>query len=203
MSDRDVAIATIKAEHRALGAVLHTLQQLLRKVEAGHGEPEFALFAAALYYIDDFQERCHHLKEDEYIFKSLGAAMSEFDGVIGGLQAQQASSACAVADFYRQLVHYQGGAPGMLATLRAGVDAYAAQMVEHMRREEDLLDHSRDIISPQNWARMAAAFSENDDPLFGNHRREEFARFLQRIQMLAPRKLKQSLYPATRSERCP
>lgn len=203
MSDRDVAIATIKAEHRALGAVLHTLQQLLRRVEAGHGEPEFALFAAALYYIDVFQERCHHPKEDECIFRRLRAATSEFDDLISVLQAQHASSARAVADLYRQLVHYQAGAPGMLATLRAGVDAYAAQMVEHMRCEEALLDHSRDIISPQNWARIAAAFNENDDPLFGNNRREEFARFLQRIQMLVPRKLKQSLFLATRSERRP
>lgn len=193
MSNRDVAIATIKLEHRYLAAVLHTLQELLSKIQAGHVALEFGLLAAVLYYIDDFQERCHHPKEDEYIFKSLRAATSEFDDVINDLQAAHVSSAHAVAQLHRHLVHYQGGASGGLATFRADVDAYVARMDEHMRCEEDLLEHSRDLISEQDWTRIAAAFDENDDPLFGNNRRGEFGRLYRRIIVLAPHKLKQGL----------
>ncbi len=198
MSDRDVAIATIKAEHRALGAVLHTFQTLLHKVAAGHGAPEFGLFSAVLYYIDDFQERCHHPKEDEYFFKALSAATSEFDDTIGGLQAAHVSGVHAVSRLHRCLVHYQGGASGGLDAFQAGIDAYAAQIFDHMRCEEDLLERGLSIISEQSWARMAEAFDKNDDPLFGNNRRDEFARLYQRIQLLAPRKLKQNHYPASR-----
>ena len=203
MGNRDVVVATIKAEHRALSAVLHTMQELLGKVAAGHDSPEFGLLSAALYYIDDFQERCHHPKEDQYIFASLSAATSEFDGVINGLQAAHVSSAHAVSQLHRYLVHYQGGSSGSLETLRAGVDAYATQMAEHMRCEEDLLDRGGDVISEQNWAHIAAAFDQNDDPLFGNNRREEFGRLYRRIVLLAPRRLKQGLYAASRLVRQP
>ena len=198
MSDSDVAIATIRAEHRALGAVLHTLQELLGKVAKGHALPDFELLSAALYYIDDFQERCHHPKEDEYLFKSLRAATSEFDDVIHELQAAHVSGAYAMSQLHRCLVHYQGGAAQGLETLRRGVDAYAMQMYSHMRCEEYLLDRSRDAISAQDWTRIAAAFDENDDPLFGNNRRNEFGHLYHRIALLAPRKVKQGLKPASR-----
>jgi hemerythrin-like domain-containing protein len=197
MSDRDVAIATIKLEHRALAAVLHVLQALLGKVQAGHVALEFGLLAAVLYYIDDFQERCHHPKEDEYLFKSLRAVTSEFDDVTSGLQAAHVSGAHAVAQLHRRLVYFQGGASDGLEMLKSAVDAYVARMDEHMRCEEDLLERSRDLISGQDWARIAAAFDENDDPLFGNNRRAEFGLLYQRIVLLAPRKLKQGLYPAS------
>jgi hemerythrin-like domain-containing protein len=181
MGDREIAVATIKAEHRSLSTVLHTFQELLSKVATGHGAPEFELYSAMLYYIDDFQERCHHPKEDEYFFKVLGAATSEFDSVISELQAQHVSGVHALSRLYRCLVHYQGGAAGGLEALLFG----------HMRCEDDLLERSLSLISEQGWAQMAAAFDSNDDPLFGNNRRAEFARLYQRIQRLAPRKLKQ------------
>lgn len=201
MSARDTAIVTIKQEHQSLGHVLHTLQDLLARVAADHASADFGLFSAALYYIDDFQERCHHPKEDEYLFKFLRQASSEFDAVIDGLQAVHGRSAYAISQLNRHLVHYQGGAPFGLESLRAGVEAYAEQMYEHMRCEEDLLERSRKVIAEQDWVRIAAAFAENDDPLFGINRREEFVRLYQRIQLLVPHKLKQSLALASRSVR--
>jgi hemerythrin-like domain-containing protein len=196
MSARDVAIATIEAEHHALSAVLHALQELLAKVVTSYGAPEFGLFCAALYYIDDFQERCHHPKEDQYFFKSLRAATSEFDTRINELQAEHVSGALAVSQLHRHLVHYQGGVPKGLEIFRAAVDAYVTQMVDHMHSEEYLLERGREVISEADWVRIAAAFNENDDPLFSDNRREEFGRLYHRILLLAPRKLKPALHSA-------
>lgn len=196
MNAREVAIATIKEEHHSLSAVLQTLQQLLHRVAADQAESEFGLCAAALYYIDDFQERCHHPKEDKYFFKALSAATSEFDALINGLQAAHVGGVHALSQLHRCLVHYQGGAPRGIEMFRTGIDTYVTQMANHMRCEEYLLERSREVISEPEWTRIAAAFSENDDPLFGNHRRDEFARLYHRIAVLAPRKLKHGLNPA-------
>jgi hemerythrin-like domain-containing protein len=196
MSDRDVAIAIIKAEHRALSAVLHTFQESLSKVTVGHAAPDFPLYSAMLFYIDDFQERCHHPKEDEYLFKVLRATCSDFDDVINELQAGHVGGVHAMAGLHRRLVHFQGGAAGGLDAMKSGIDIYTARMLEHMRREEELLERSMSVISDHGWARIAAAFDKNDDPLFGNNRRDEFTRLYQRIQLLAPRKLKQGQHLA-------
>lgn len=203
MSVTDIALATIKAEHRTLSAVLQTFRELIDKIEAGHATPVFDLFSALLYYIDDFQERCHHPKEEQFLFKALSARTPEFDDVICGLQADHVNSASAMTQLHRSFVHYQGGAVGGFEAFRARVEAYDTQMFEHMRCEENLFARIRGVLSEQDWERISAAFDENDDPLFGNNRRDEFERLYQRIQVLAQRKLKQGVFPASHDLRQP
>lgn len=193
MTARAAALAVIEQEHHALARVLHTLQKFLERVETGVATPEFDMFSAALYYIDEFQERSHHPKEEAFLFKSLSAATSEFDSVIAELQAGHRHGAQAMAALYRALVHYQGGAPDGIKSFRACVDAYAQAMFEHMRAEEDLFAKCTTALNDDAWARIAAAFGENDDPLFGQNRREAFARLFHRIQRLTPRKLKRGM----------
>lgn len=48
MNAMDIAVATIKREHRALGTVMEALQRLLADVAALRAEPDFALFSADL-----------------------------------------------------------------------------------------------------------------------------------------------------------
>lgn len=194
MNARDIAIATIKQEHRSLTRVLQAVEALLNQALSGYGSPEFGLLSAALYYIDDFQERCHHPKEDEHLFKTLRAATAEFNDELDALESGHVSSAHAVSQLHRYLVHYQGGAATGVERLKEGISTYAAQMMEHMRREEALLERCADVISEADWARIAAAFDDNDDPLFGHHRREEFGRLYHRLELLAPRKLKPALH---------
>ncbi len=196
MSASDVAIATIKAEHRSLGMVLHTLQSLLSNIAAGHAVADFSLLATALYYIDDFPERCHHPKEDEYLFKRLRLRTSEFDAVLDQLQTEHARSAIKVAGLHRALVHYQGSAPGGLRLFRAAVDSYADDMRQHIGLEDELMMRAQAVLSTEDWELIAWAFTVNDDPLFGANQRMEFGQLYHRIMVLAPRKMKTQLQAA-------
>ena len=139
VSASDTAIAIIKAEHKSLGTVLHTMQALLSRIAAGHIAADFGLLAAALYYIDDFPECCHHPKEDEYLFKRLRLRTAEFDAVLDRLQTEHVQighGRAAAHMFGLQLVQHGvelGGAQahaleqilvflGMVATLRKIID---------------------------------------------------------------------------------
>jgi hemerythrin-like domain-containing protein len=196
MSASDIAISTIKLEHRSLGMVLHVLQDLLRKVAAGHVVADFGVFATALYYIDDFPERCHHPKEDEYLFKRLRLRTSEFDAVLDQLQTEHARSAITVAGLHRALVHYQGGAAEGLRLFKAAVDSYAADMRSHFRQEDDLMACAGAVLTDEDWELIAWAFTTNDDPLFGDNLRLEFSQLYHRIMRLVPRKMKTALHAA-------
>jgi hemerythrin-like domain-containing protein len=196
MSASDIAISTIKQEHRSLGMVLHTLQAMLNKVAAAHAVADFGLFATALYYIDDFPERCHHPKEDEYLFKRLRLRTSEFDAVLDQLQSEHARGAITVAGLHRALVHYQGGAAEGLRLFKAAVDSYAADMREHFRQEDDLMARAAAVLNDEDWELIAWAFTANDDPLFGNNVRQEFSQLYHRITLLVPRKMKTELLAA-------
>jgi len=200
MSAREAAEATIRDEHRTLGAVMEALQRMLADVAAQHAEPDFALFSAALCYLSDFPERCHHPKEDEYLFDALRRRTTDFNAVLDELQAEHIRGAQALDQLQRALVHYQGGTPGGLGLFRTAVEAYSATLGEHMRKEEALLTQAHDRLAEEDWSRIAAAFGANDDPLTGGAHREEFRRLYLRILNLLPRKIKM---PAqhTRNER--
>ena len=188
MGASDIAIGTIKMEHRSLGTVLHTMRGLLKKIAAGHAAADFGLLAVALYYIDDFPQRCHHPKEDEYLFKRLRLRTSEFDPVLDRLQSEHARSTRVVCDLHRKLVHYQAGASDGLRHFQEAVDNYAADMLAHFLLEDDVLVRARDVLTEDDWELIARAFTTNDDPLFGDNRRLVFSQLFNRIQLLAPKK---------------
>jgi hemerythrin-like domain-containing protein len=190
MSAYEIAAATIKQEHHTLGVVMEMLQRLLADIERQHAAPDFALFSAALLYIDDFPERCHHPKEDEYLFDALRRRTMAFNSVLDELQADHVRSSQMLTYMERALVRYQAGRADALSRFKDAVDAYAVFLFQHMRLEEELLDRARDILTEEDWQRIAAAFEANDDPMTGANGREEFRKLYLRILTLLPRKIR-------------
>lgn len=186
----DVAVSILHQEHHALSVVTQLLQRLLADIASEHAEPDFALFAAALCYIDDFPERCHHPKEDEYLFGALRQRTTEFNTVLDELQADHVRSSQMMRYTERALVHYQAGAPDGFARFKDAVDSYAVMLREHMATEEHLLEHARACLAEEDWERIATAFLENDDPLFAAGGRKEFRQLYLRIVRLLPRKVR-------------
>jgi hemerythrin-like domain-containing protein len=190
MSAYEVAAATIKQEHHTLGVVMEMLQRLLADIERQHAAPDFGLFAAALLYIDDFPERCHHPKEDEHLFDTLRRRTAAFNSVLDELQADHVRSSQMLTYMERALVSYQAGRADGLSRFKGAVDAYAIFLFQHMRTEEELLDTAREILTEEDWQRIAAAFEANDDPMTGANGREEFRKLYLRIMNLLPRKIR-------------
>jgi hemerythrin-like domain-containing protein len=194
MSAYEVAAATIRYEHHTLGLVVEALQRLLTDIEKQYAEPDFALFAAALYYIEDFPERCHHPKEDEYLFNALRRRTAEFNATLDELQADHIRSGRMVTYMERSLVRFQAGVADGLARFKEAVDAYVVMLRQHMHTEEIVIERARDILSGEDWQRIAEAFGANADPLFGANGREEFRKLYLRIVNMLPRKMR--LHPA-------
>lgn len=193
MGARDDSVAIIKQEHRALEMVLEVLQRLVGDIAERRSERDFALLAAALYYIDDFPERLHHPKEDNYLFKALRRRTTQFNAVLDELQAEHIRSAQMTGYLQCAFVHYQGGAPDGLRLFRAAVEAYAGMLRDHMRKEEELLAQPEVYLTEEDWREIAAAFDANDDPLFGVNQREEFRKLYFRIVNLLPSKLRMQM----------
>ncbi len=188
-SYRAIVIATIKREHEALRAVVELLQDALRTLAERHTQADFGLLSSALYYIDEFPERCHHPKEDEFLFKTLRQRTAEFNTVLDQLQSEHVRSAHATSEMQRALVHYQAGAASGLARLKAEVDAYAALHGDHMKQEEALLAQASKYLTDADWRTIAAAFIMNDDPLLSGAAPEEFRKLHAGIVKRSRRKL--------------
>ncbi len=188
---RDSALAIIRDEHCMLRSVMHALEQVVREVLAQRIEADPALIASMLYYIDDFSERCHHPKEDEYLFRLLRERTSSGDAVLDELQAQHVHSAQMMAYLQQLFVHYLGGASDGLRHFSDAVESYAAFLWDHMEQEEDrVLPLAEKHLQAGDWQAIDAAWRSNKDPLRGEQLQPEFHKLKQRIANLPPRGLR-------------
>jgi hemerythrin-like domain-containing protein len=170
MSDsKSKAITIIRAEHRALGAVINNIKAVLQEVQAGRMAMDFKLFWAMVYYIDAFPDRLHHPKEDDWLFARLAARTPLADTLIEELQSQHQQEPQALARMRRDLGNYEAGVPGSLEALQATVVSYADFTWKHLRTEEnEMLPLAETHLLASDWDAIADAFAQNADPLVGS-----------------------------------
>ena len=180
------AIHIIYDEHRSLAAVLHALKQLARDAEDPAVEPRFDVLRAMIYYIDQFPERLHHPKEDNYLFAALEQRAPEAKRLIEELRAEHVLGAQLIRDLEQALVALEVGWSGGAHAFRVAVDAYAEFHWKHMRKEEDkLLPLAERLLTAEDWRGIDAAFAGNEDPI-ADLREQDFDRLFSRIVRLVP-----------------
>ena len=183
------AIQTIHDEHRSIAAVLHALKQLAKDAENPDVEPRFDAFRAMIYYIDQFPERLHHPKEDQYLFARLEARAPEAKVLVDELRAEHVMGAQLIRDLEQALVGLEVGWGGGAQAFRKAVDAYAEFHWSHMRKEEkQLLPLAERTLTAEDWREIDAAFAGNDDPI-ADLREQDFEKLFSRIVALAPEPL--------------
>ena len=180
------AIQKIRDEHRSISAVLHGLQQLARDAQNARVKPGFEALRAMIRYIDEYPERLHHPKEDEYLFARLEARAPEAKPLVASLRAEHENGARLVRDLERALVFFEEGWPAGATEFLEAVNAYADFHWKHMRKEEsELLPLAEKRLSAEDWRAIDAAFDVNQDPIAGIRERD-FEALFSKIVNLAP-----------------
>lgn len=170
MSDHpSTAIGTIRSEHRSLAAVINNMKAVLQEVRAGRMVMDYPLFWSMVHYIDVFPNRFHHPKEDDWLFARLKLRTSDANALIDELQAQHQGEAAVLGELRRWLGNTEAGVEGSFDGFEAAVNEYANFTWKHLRCEEhDLLPLAEKHLLESDWADIAAAFAQNQDPLSGH-----------------------------------
>lgn len=180
------AIQIIRDEHLAISAVLYSLRYLVKDMRKG-AAPNFPLLRAILDYIVSYPDRWHHPKEDKYLFAAVKRRSREADGLIGRLEREHALGYPMVEDLKQQLIAFQGGDAEAGQQFFDTAERYAELEWAHLRTEEEVfMPIAERVLSAEDWAEIADAFRENDNPLFGIKPKDEAETLYQRILALAP-----------------
>src|ERR1700687_6420371 len=149
----------IEDEHRSLAAVLHGMLYVIREIRYVRIKPDFVLLEAMVHYIDAFQERFHHPKEDAYLFKLLGSRYPGAAPLLDRLKQEHESGAVKLRELRQALIRYRDGGSAEFPEFAALVAGYAAFHWEHMRLEEnDLLPLAERQLSGADLAGIGGAF---------------------------------------------
>jgi hemerythrin-like domain-containing protein len=180
------AIRIIRDEHRSISAVLSGLIELTRVARTPGVQLHFAAFRAMIHYIDEFPERLHHPKEDQFLFARLAERAPETRPLVEELRKEHVRGAELVRELESALLAFEVEGARDLPVFDAAVNAYAQFHWDHMRKEEErLMPLAEKHLTEADWRWIEEAFAGNRDPI-ADLRERDFEQLYQRIVNLAP-----------------
>lgn len=180
----------IRAEHRALSAMLRSIVLLLSEHRRRSTLPDFSVLRAMLFYVDEFPERLHHTKESALLFPKLRARSAEATEVLDRLDHEHACGERAIRDLEHDLLGFEMMGETSLGEERrrrfeTSMQKYVDFYLEHMRIEEtQVLPLAERVLTDADWAELDAAFQQNRDPLVGHEPDGEYRPLFKKIRKL-------------------
>ena len=181
------ALRIIREEHVALSAMLRSIVLLLQQHRRQGTLPDFAALRAMLFYVDEFPEKRHHLKESQLLFPMLRARAPEAAAVLDRLDHDHAQGEKAIRDLEHALLAFEMLGETRREAFERAVERYADFYFEHMSLEEkQVMPLAEKLLTEQDWVELDAAFDANRDPLTGHRPEQEYQALFSRIVNLLP-----------------
>ena len=180
------AIAIIQDEHRAITAVVEGLRHLVAEIAAGRMAPDHVVLAALFHYIEQFPERLHHPKEDDFLFARLRLRRPDAAPLLDGLQREHVIGRERFDELKAMWESYRAD-PAALPPFAEGVERYSQFHWLHMRREEErVLPLAAEALTQEDWDAIDAAFASNADPVVGVSASKAFRELFRHLVAMVP-----------------
>jgi hemerythrin-like domain-containing protein len=181
------AIEIIQREHRNVSAVLHCLDSVLRDIATRGTKPDFQLLDEIFRYLSSFLFRFHHPKEDLHLFSALRLHCPEAVEVLDELEEEHRHGDELIENCRNALHDYRRGSAAAFSALREATEAYLDLEATHILKEErEIIPLAERTLVADDWTEIDTAFTDHNDPLFGNDCSAQFQRLLTNIAQLAP-----------------
>lgn len=170
------ALTIIRREHRDLGMTLLSFESLLKGIGKNSQQPDATIFRAILSYLDSFLNRFHHPKEDDYLFPALLGRHPASEALIQTLQNDHRNGDTSCQRLGDALTRYESGEAGFDEFRQSALEYIRYERLHIKKEETELLPLADTHLTESDWAPIDIAFSKNDDPMFGNQRKQQYHR---------------------------
>ncbi len=152
-------------EHVRFGQLLDLLEEQVAAFRAGQ-QPNYDLMRDIIAYLRHFADRFHHPREDVAFARLAGRDATMQAPVTRLLQEHR-----VIALAGEKLLGYLNDIAADILIDRATVEAAAATYLvyyrHHLAMEEDeVVPRAAQLLTPDDWAAVAAAVPVGPDPLF-------------------------------------
>ena len=158
-------IAAWHVEHLNFARLLDVLEgevALFREA----GDPDFGCMRDVVAYLCEYPDRFHHPRENA-AFARLVVRDPGLRLPINRLLQEHRAIAVAGEELLERLNESIGGESADRAGVEAAAAIYLAYYRHHLGHEErEILPRAAQLLTPQDWAMVAAAIAPGADPLF-------------------------------------
>jgi branched-chain amino acid transport system ATP-binding protein len=176
------SLRIITEEHQNLWRIATTMDMVADEVEAG-GKVDPAFFHSVFDYIEQFVDKAHHPKEDDFLFRLMRQRSDAAAAILDRLQAEHRNGPENLKALRQALATSAADQTSFATALRT----YTQGLKNHIRAEEkDAIPLAREVLTNEDWAEIDRAFLDNEDPVFGEQANAGFRELFHRIASLAP-----------------
>lgn len=157
----------LRHEHRVIEQALRALDGMCLRLKAGAEIPAEAL-SQALEFVQNYADRYHHFREEEYLFPALKQCGFEEGGAVPFLLEEHAHERELLAELEFAVEEYRYGDSNAVQRFIEITGRYCKHLIGHMQKEdsllfrmaEDLLDEDAKDQLMRNLARGDAESQE-------------------------------------------
>jgi hemerythrin-like domain-containing protein len=179
--------AELSHEHQTILKMIRVLDKMADRLDAGAAVDPDDL-DGAVTFIRGFADKCHHAKEEGYLFPEMEKAGIPRDGgPIGVMLADHVRGRAYAAAMAGALPGIRSGDRSAAETFCAEARGYSGLLTQHIFKEDHILYPMADArLTPGQQASLQAAFADVEQNIIGAARHEEFHRLLERLEKAYP-----------------
>lgn len=168
------AIQELMNEHEGIQVMLGILQSVTKKIVAGESVPKKEL-EGIMEFLTIFVDKCHHGKEEDFLFPALEAAgIARDGGPIGVMLQEHERGRRHIADMKKAFGDFT--LSGIkTAALQESVEEYVSLLNQHIFKENNVLfPMAEQVLSVNDGDNLYDNFEKLEVERIGIGKHEEF-----------------------------
>ena len=179
------ATEVLVEEHRAIKRVLTVLRQAARDISDGkQHSPE--VFEQAVDFIRNFADRCHHLKEENILFKEMEKkGIPAQGGPIGVMLLEHEKGRALARGMAEAIPGYAHGVAQARQALADQARGYANLLAQHIDKEDNILyPMANQRLTEKDQASLLARFEQMENEEMGPGVHEHYHELIAKLEIL-------------------
>lgn len=165
-------------EHKAILHALNILESMSERIE-NNGDADNSDINSFVEFLKEFADKCHHGKEEDFLFPALEkAGIKKEGGPVGAMLSEHTQGRNYIRQMQNSILNYQ---VDRLLFIQASRD-YIKLMRSHIHKENTVLFPLIDIklsVSEQND--LYEKFENHEEKVIGKGRHEELHSILETL----------------------
>ena len=176
------ATDVLKSEHKGIELMLRVLRAVSDKLSRAERIPAEHL-DEIMEFLSVFVDKCHHGKEEEFLFPALEAeGMRHEGGPIGVLRSEHELGRKLVVKLKHAATEYYAGGKSA-AGLRSVIREYVILLTEHIKKESGVVFAMADVkLNSSQDETLLTSFEQLERDRIGPGKHEEFHALLNRLE---------------------
>jgi len=179
---------TLKAEHRVIERVLAVLNQASDKL--ARNEPiDPTVFTQSVDFIRTFADRCHHIKEEDSLYRRMGERGFPTDsGPIAVMLAEHEEGRRYVRGLADAAERYGRGETAAADDIVHNARGYADLLAQHIQKEDNIMYEIADSrLGPEDQRDLEQLFERLEQETIGPGGHERYVALVAKLEQAVQR----------------